>query len=187
MAASFRSQRAWFGRREGRREQRALGMTRRPSTMAAVTASNGPTRACHSAEASTTEVTCREGVIGRPALFSLSRIYEGRKQDGKGGRCGGATSGRSGDEARQGRRETDEAMATRERPLKKRSRPSRSEAGKMGRRRRGVRGREMSWGVAKTCPSSERCPSGKLEKISRASCHGQPERMAWRKTQKNDG
>ncbi len=29
--------------------------------MAAVTASYGQTRACHSAEASTTEVTCREG------------------------------------------------------------------------------------------------------------------------------
>ncbi len=82
------------------------------------------------------------------------------------------------------RREADEAMATRERPLKKRSRPSRSEAGKTSRRRRRVRGRKRSWGVAKTCPSSKRCPSGKLEKISRASRHGQPERMAWRKTQK---
>ena len=154
---------------------------------AAVTASRGPTRACHSAEASTTEVTRRDGMIGRPALFSLSRMYGGRKRVGKGGWFGGAMSGRRGDGARRGRRETEEAMATRELPLKKRPRPSASVEGQMGRRRRGERGRARSWGVAKTCPSSERCPSGKLEKISRASCHGQPVWMEWRKTQKIAG
>jgi hypothetical protein len=50
LAASFRSQLAWLGRREGRRGNRGLGMVTPLMTVAAE-ASRGPRRLCHAADA----------------------------------------------------------------------------------------------------------------------------------------
>ncbi len=50
LAASFRSQLAWFGRWEGRRAKRTLGMVTPEMTVLAV-ASRGPRRLCQAAEA----------------------------------------------------------------------------------------------------------------------------------------
>ena len=61
-------------------------MTRRPPTTAAVTASSGPSRVCHSLAAATTEVTWRVGTMGVPAALRLSRMKSGKKLVGNGER-----------------------------------------------------------------------------------------------------
>ena len=119
MAASLRSQLAWYGRREGRRARRGLGMVSWPPTMAAVVASTrrGPRRRCHAAEERKRDMTSR---VGR--LSSL--IQEGRKREGKGGPRPEGTKFEEGAGGSRGRSECEEAITTRPAGAKKRGKAS---------------------------------------------------------------
>ena len=169
LAASLRSQLAWFGRRDGRRGRRGLGMQSRPSTMAAVTASSGPRRLCHSGAARKTDMRSRVGVLRR-------RMYSGMKREGKSGPRAECTRPAVGAGVGRGRTEREEQMATSDSDAKRSVRES-GPSGSVSRtwwvghppgRRRA--------GVPKMQPSSEKCPSGRVAKRRSASCHDAPAR-----------
>ena len=121
-----------------------------------------------------TENMSRDGVF-------LRRMKSGRNRDGKEPPRGDWTRPSSGDGASRGRRECDEAMATSRDSAKKRVRASESLGRRRGTKPLGGAAGPRRAGKANTRPSAEKCPSGRLAKVSRAKAQGAPTRRAWKK------
>jgi hypothetical protein len=73
-AASFRSQLAWFGRKDGRRAKCGLGIWSLPATITAAVASRGPRQRFQAGAARKTDMMSR-------ASFFLSLMYDRKNLD----------------------------------------------------------------------------------------------------------
>ncbi len=114
-------------------------------------------------------------------------IYEGRKREGKAGPRLEGIKFEEGAGGNRGRRECEEAIATRPMGAKNKVRASAASESARAMDRSGVPDGSRMAGKTKILPSADKNPSGRPPKMSRAACQGAPTRSACRKVHTGAG